>query len=185
MELVYRWADSSPQPGGPAGAAPPAEIVSTLRVVVTAVQTKGGVTTVTLAETLGEQDQGSDTFEVSEKGVFVTRTDAPAADKQGWKHDPPLCVLSLPHKPGNKWIYECRAQPGGLVGVKATKTAHGPEELVVPAGKFTAIRVEHRDIDKDGREALTATFWYAPEVGLVKMVSRDVVQELKSITNKK
>jgi hypothetical protein len=66
------------------------------------------------------------------------------------------------------------------MGGKATNSAHGPEEVLVPAGKYRAIRVEYRGA-KDGKEE-TATFWYAAEVGLVKMVCAGAVQELKSFT---
>jgi hypothetical protein len=179
-EAVYRYrCVVVPPAGGPPGARPPAVADSTVTVVVTAVEQKGGETLVTLAETLDGKDQGSDTFVVSGKGVFNVKTISPGPPEQSWKHDPPICLLSLPHKPGQKWTCDNPAQPGGLVAVKATKTAHGPEEVEVPAGKYTAIRVEHRG------KAGDATFWYAPGVGLVKMVSKDVVQELESFTPRK
>jgi hypothetical protein len=152
--------------------------------VVTAVAKTDAGTVVTLSEKMeGSEYGGTDTFLISEKGLFTTGTSMTGPDIQGersWKIDPPACLLRLPHKDGAQWEYNCPSQPGGLMGGKATKTAHGPEEVIVPAGKYTAIRVEYRGM-KHGQEE-TATFWYAPEVGLVKMVCAGAVQELKSLT---
>jgi hypothetical protein len=102
---------------------------------------------------------------------------------RSWRIDPPACLLKLPHEDGARWKYRVKAQPGGLAGAEATNTAHGPEEVVVPAGKYQAIRVEYRGTRDSKEEA--ATFWYAPGVGLVKMVCEGVLQELKSFTPKK
>ena len=181
-KAVYRHTWSPPAlPGeGPAPGVRPAKQVSTLTVVVTDVEKRVGATAVTLSETFEDKDQGSDTFIVSEKGVFNIQTTSPGPPKQSWKHDPPFCLLSFPHKVGNKWEFDYPAQAGGLVGVKGTKTAHGPEEVVVLAGKYLAIRVEH--IEKNKGVPTPMTFWYAPGVGLVKMVSQDVVRELESFT---
>jgi hypothetical protein len=181
--LVYRWTYKDVIPPGPAGTVRRVEEQeSEITEVVTAVKKTDAGLVITLSQKMeGSEYGGTDTFLLSEKGLFTTGTSLTGPDIKGerrWKIDPPACLLKLPHKAGNKWEYHVKAQPGGLVGGKAMKTAHGPEEVVVPAGKFMAIRVEYRATTK-GKET-TATFWYAPGVGLVKMVDGDTVQELKS-----
>jgi hypothetical protein len=154
-------------------------VESELTEVVTAVKQTDAGTVVTLtSEEAGRETRTTDSFVVSEKGLFTTGLSRVGPGGRSWKIEPPACLLKLPHKAGGSWPYDCPAQAGGLVEVKATRTAHGPEEVVVPAGKYRAIRVEHRG-STNGKPS-TATFWYAPGVGLVKMVTGDTVQELKS-----
>ena len=178
--LVYRYAVNVNVADGPAGAGQGVHVLeSEVTEVVTAVKQADAGTVVTLRrEETGKGKTGTDTYLVSGHGLFTTGTSVVDPFKGSWTFDRPACLLKLPHENGNKWEYDCPAQPGGLVVVKATRTAHGPEEVVVPAGKFTAIRVEHKGTANGKVNA--ATFWYAPEVGLVKMVAEDVVQELKS-----
>jgi hypothetical protein len=98
--------------------------------------------------------QGTLTWEVSDRGLFwVKKNSTPLLTQR-------ICVLKLPHKPGQSWIVE-------VFGHKRTMTAHGPEKVKVPAGEFDAIRVEQRD---ELAPDQNLTHWYAPGVGLVKEV---------------
>jgi len=155
--------------------------------VVTAVErTKAGIVVTVSHHMEGSEFGGTDTFLLSESGLFTTGNSMAGPGIEGersWKINPPACLLKLPHKDGTEWLYHVPAQPGGLMEGKAIKTAHGPEEVAVPAWKYKAIRVENRAGSND-REPV-ATFWYAPDVGLVKMVCDGVVQELESVTTKK
>jgi hypothetical protein len=57
----------------------------------------------------------------------------------------------------------------------------GPEEVVVPAGKYTAVRVD--EAIALGNKKLTCTTWYAEGVGVVKKVHPDKsVQVLRLFT---
>jgi hypothetical protein len=174
--LVYSWTTTDDK-----GGASRNEVAE----VVTAVKPMDAGLVITRSHKLeGSEYAASDTFLLSEKGLFTTGTSMTGpgiSGERGWKFDPPACLLKLPFKDGAKWEYDIPAQPGGLVGVKATNTAFGPEEVTVPAGKYMAIRVEQRSTTTNGTE-VTTTFWYAREVGLVKMANADVVQELKSFT---
>jgi len=176
--LVYSWTNTFDT-----GASARGEVTE----VVTAVKkTDAGLVITRSHKMEGSEFAGSDTFLLSEKGLFTTGASMTGPGVQGersWKIDPPACLLKLPHEGGAKWKYRVEAQPGGLAGAEATNTARGPEEVVVPAGRYQAIRVEHRGT-RDGKET-RATFWYAPGVGLVKMTCEGVVQELKSFTPKK
>src|SRR6266851_326240 len=62
------------------------------------------------------------------------------------KIHPPSHVLKLPHKAGATWETYTGAWPLWT----SEFTAHGPERIEVPAGKFDAIRVEATDAGKLG-----------------------------------
>jgi hypothetical protein len=74
--------------------------------------------------------------------------------------------------------------PAAEGSVKFTYTVSKVEEVEVPAGKFKAIRVE----EKTDALLMSATRWFAPGVGLVKMVTisgkNEQIQVLKSYTSK-
>jgi hypothetical protein len=140
-----------------------AEIVE----VVLSVKEKDGVKTVRI----GHPDEtGKLRFdrlqEVSEQGVFITSI-PPFGPLPA-----PRFKLKLPHKDGQMWDQD---------DVKQTLLAHGPEEVKVPAGNYSAIRVEHRN-KGDSKSAPSRTYWYAPRVGVVKVVQGDLVIEMKSFT---
>lgn len=172
---VYQWTTSDDK-----GRPDQSEVTE----VVTAVQkTDAGLVVTVSQQSEGSEFGSTNTFLQSKMGLFTTGASMTGADIKGelrWKIEPPACLLKLPHKDGAKWEYYVKAQSSGLVGAKATNTAKSTEEVVVPAGKYQAIRVEQCGTT-NGEETAT-TFWYAPEVGLVKMVGGGVVQELKSFT---
>jgi hypothetical protein len=106
------------------------------------------------------------TMEVSEKGVFEQ-----VAFPGGANLRPPVCLLQLPHRDGNKW--ETKTTVLDMIRTE-TRTAHGPELVEVPGGKYKAIRVES-EYAHDGGKARKQTQWYASGIGLVKWVVRDEV----------
>jgi hypothetical protein len=110
---------------------------------------------------------------VSEKGLLRVEWD-------GHPLDPPACRLKLPAEPGVKWEWEHiipRAKDQG------TSTIGKVETIEVPAGKYESVRVE-TTATHNGRR-YTHTIWYAPGVGVVKMVQGDTTQALKSFTQGK
>jgi hypothetical protein len=82
--------------------------------------------------------------------------------------------LKIPIVPGFHWDARPSYQkmiPGPLsatpVGPPSREgTVSGPEEIVVPAGKFQALKVQTHYCD--GCMPLGINSWYAPDVGLVK-----------------
>ena len=44
----------------------------------------------------------------------------------------------------------------------------GVEDIEVPAGKFSAVRVEDEYSFRGGEEKSRETYWFAPNVGVVK-----------------
>jgi hypothetical protein len=146
---------------------------------VTAIEDKDGAKIVTVSE--GQKVAWVDS--VSAKGVYRIQGGET-------KFDPPICQLKLPHKPGDKWDLE-----GGQL--KGTMTVFEREQVEVPAGKYKAIRLElveptpRRGLGGKAPVAPKWTFWYAPDVGLVKVIRTGpsgvpaFVQEMKSFTPSK
>ena len=143
--------------------------------VVTKVEKKDGVFRVTTKQGVAGKDGGTDFVEVSERGLFRP----PAGD-----HEAPMTatLLKLPAKPGDSWVFE-DTRPGQQDS-KLTFTVGKEEVVAVPAGTFKAIGVEVRGVT--GGVKHTTTIWYAPHVGVVKMVSaaggQEHTQVLKSFT---
>lgn len=123
--------------------------------VVTKVEEKDGAKLVTRGRLKRNGDVAElVTWKVAADGLY-------AVESQLFKMDEPQLELKLPHKEGNRWkLYE--KQPD-----YAAYTAHGPEEVNVPAGTFKAIRVVTHTGQSD------QTMWYAPGVGLVKSEKYD------------
>jgi hypothetical protein len=104
------------------------------------------------------------------------------------QYNPPIPLLKLPHKRDAKGDFkttfnrDSKGQKSGMM--TGGMTAHGPEEIEVPAGKYRCIRVEWR-YEVDGANEQCTT-WFAPGVGEVKRVSDDgqnrSVRVLKSFT---
>lgn len=126
---------------------------------ITASEEKDGKTFVTISEgVLGERSTSKHFWAVSNKGIFwIGEVFA--------KADDPVCFLKLPHVSGQKWKADVF-----IDGTKLTTTscsAHGPEQVEVPAGKYQAIRVEETIDLGDGSAPGLARTWYAPGIGKV------------------
>ncbi len=91
----------------------------------------------------------------------------------------PIPFLKLPHKDGETWEAACRTEEEamGVFGEPTiTVRAHGPEEVTVRAGKFSAVRIEVTYVGDQ-----KAIFWFAPGIGEVKVTGLgDRRQELVS-----
>jgi hypothetical protein len=142
--------------------------------VVTAVERKKDETLATIENQLNGLTAATERLSVSDKGVFRTELNKAVVD-------PPFCILKSPHKPGDKWDADSNVRGQQLKVAFATRES---EEVAVPAGKYKAVRV-----DGDGVLAGTATkvtYWFAPDVGIVKLrhvlANGDLVLELKSFT---
>lgn len=108
------------------------------------------------------------------------------ADKDGWyfvtqggtTYDPPARFISADPKPGDTW--ELKYQMSGTE-YEATATVGEPEEVTVPAGKYSAVPVTITFGKPAQRRAYTN--WIVPGVGMVKQVAGGrTTQELKSYT---
>ncbi|QJW93187.1 TapB family protein [Frigoriglobus tundricola] len=140
---------------------------------VTAVEKKENGVVITVGVLVGEKIVPYSKTLVSDKGLFFGTS---GLDEKAFPH----CLLKLPSKSGDEWGWEVAE-----IGRKVTRVTRDGEEVEVPAGKFQTVRVDSEvPIGKQGTQKTTE--WYAPEVGLVKSVTRfggaEDVRTLKSFT---
>lgn len=90
-------------------------------------------------------------------------------ESNGMKADyvPPKQTLKHPLESGDSWQWAGT----GMMNTASTENyvVSGPEEIIVPAGKFNAMKVVS-DVTTAGAKA-TKTYWYGPNVGLVKSIT--------------
>jgi hypothetical protein len=98
---------------------------------------------------------------------------------EGQRIEPPLRFLKLPPKSGDRWDVDSKS---AMETVKGTFTL-GEAEVTVPKGKFKAVTVDTKDMTVGGNK-MEQTWWFVPEVGMVKQVykfaDKEVVLELES-----
>lgn len=82
----------------------------------------------------------------------------------GWKMDPPLVMLKVPFRAGDKWKSDANR-------LEENVTIVGVEQVKVPAGAYESVCVAAKYATNGQKEA--ARFWYAPGVGLVKWATMD------------
>jgi RNA polymerase sigma factor (sigma-70 family) len=142
---------------------------------VTKVDKKGAGFHVTTASEVAPGALLKTVTAVSAKGVYLVEV-------AGKVHAEPLPLLKLPAKAGDSWTVEHQIPAAGPA--QFTSTVSKVEGVKVPAGTFQAIRVEEKT--EQTNPPTTATRWYAPGVGLVKMVASSGTVEhsvvLKSFT---
>lgn len=143
--------------------------------VVKAVETAGGVTTVTV-ESLPSDGKPATTYvvEVSDRGVCVI-------NRKEKQLDPPQWILKLPAKPGTRWEAPMLGREGKPVRTEY-RTISGEEEVETPAGKFKAVRVEVRH-QADGEPYETE--WHAVGWGRVRIQTGKSAVVLKSFSHGK
>lgn len=112
----------------------------------------------------GAKLRRTEVISVSGKGLFRRKMGKTT-------FDPPFCLLRFPHKVGDTWEVKGPPSPGHEAEIKIAITVHDSEQVEVPAGRYTAIRVVWAATN-DGPPARTQ--WYAPHVGIVKSVTVDV-----------
>jgi len=157
---------------------------------------EGGGRTFTLSVTATERDEKSEatviTISQPLKGGKEVRVQKLAVSRRGilWlenssgSYDTPYWLLKAPVRPKEEWAFTTSGP--GIANAKGTMTVAGVEDVQVPAGKFSAVRVEQKvtvigtggvpDFD------FSQTFWYAPDVGLVKWVCGEAGSVLKEFT---
>ena len=116
------------------------------------------------------------TVVVSAGGVFIRGTAKFIFD--------PVCMLKLPVTAGRSWDVR-QAPQEGLMSYEGTMTAGAAEKVEVPAGTFEAVPVRLEVTAKDGRkldQPAVYTWWWAPDVGVVRLKSDTTDRKLKSFT---
>lgn len=144
--------------------------------VVTAAEATGGATIVSTGRRIGDRVTPGEVIAVSADGLAWVGTGAET-------YDPPVRRLRLPIRSGESWAIE---STGPEIHLKGKATVHGPEAVKVPAGEFTAVRVDF-EYTFNGQVRCREQRWYAAGVGEVKSViemapGRPVETVLKKFT---
>jgi hypothetical protein len=91
---------------------------------------------------------------------------------------PPLCFFKLPPQKGADWAVDSEIDGAKIKG----KFTTDEEEVMVPAGKYKTFKVTSKDFTI-GSRALSLTYWFAKDVGVVKyrleVAGVEVVLELE------
>jgi hypothetical protein len=145
--LVYRQGDTDTAPE---------ELVT-----VTKVEEEDDAVLVTVTRKTKDKPAMSSKVRIDRRGVFRLSIGTRPLD-------PPVCLLATPATRGTTWSESIKLSGGETA---TTKYTIGPEEEIeVPAGKFRSIRV---DVDSEiNGEHSAGVEWHAPEVGLVKSVTK-------------
>jgi hypothetical protein len=142
--------------------------------VVRAVEKKGNDVIVSAECERGGKWHPVEKVLVCDRGVFLL-------ERGGSALDPPVCLLKLPHKPGEEWETVTT-----FVGreFRFKHKALDPESVRVPAGQFKALPVvQEMRLTGSEAELLPQTYWYAPGVGCIKSTTDGGLQEvLESFT---
>ena len=144
------------------------------RYMVTDVETNpsGDAMLVTVCEVNGEKQTPYRKMEVSRRGLIWVETLGGAA------FDEPLRMLQCPVVVGDELPY--RTSGRDIPTTEGTMKVVGVEEVEVPAGKFTAVRIEDEYSFSGRGKKNCNTHWFAPGVGLVKWSSGQFESVLKS-----
>lgn len=141
---------------------------------VTATDKHRGLVVVTFSFSF-ERDAASDyRMGASADGVF-------RLPRQGEIPEQPHRLVRLPAKEGDGWAEEPRSEDDDPI----TQYTTGKVEVVeVPAGRFTAVRVDA--VHRANGGTVRVTYWWAAGIGMVKKVAKgpgiDEVRVLKSFT---
>ncbi len=118
---------------------------------VAAVEERDGETFVTV-------NDGQAVWVVSGKGLSIARQGKDT-------YHPPLAILKLDQVGGAGWDVTSETKGSDYKHPHGKFAAHRPEEVKLPTGTYRALRVEGT-----WEGGTKVTFWFAPEVGLVKRV---------------
>lgn len=146
------------------------------------------VNTVTKHEKIGEvmcarletSTAGKDAKVVSNEHVAVTDAAVERHATLGFQPDPPVILLKLPAKKGDKWEIDSKV---GNETIKGTAEVD-EEEVKVKAGTYKTFKVT-TDVTTGGMQ-IKSVCWYAKDVGMVKQdltfAGNEVKLELEEYT---
>jgi hypothetical protein len=126
-------------------------------------------TIVTISEVNGENQKPWRAMAVSRRGLVWLEASGSAFDE-------PIWVLRCPVVVNDELPY--RAFGSGVAVCEGTMKVVGFEEVEVPAGKFSAVRVE--DAFTLGGRKHCWTYWFVQEVGFVRYDFNSTKMVLKS-----
>lgn len=120
-----------------------------------------------LETTVGNQVVSSEVLAVRSDGIYrLAANDVPI--------EPPVPVLKWPIKEGASWPVAARVKDKTIQGTLSI--AASAEKVVTRGGEFACLKVHGENLQL-GNQKLNATYWYAPEVGPVKVTIKLGEQE--------
>jgi hypothetical protein len=138
---------------------------------------KSGTTTVTITSPRQDGSHApNQKLAVSGRGILWLENTAGPFDSPFW-------LLKVPVRQAEEWAFTTSGS--GIANTIGTMKVVRVEDIEVPAGKFTTVRVkEEVQSLVNGKPAggYSQTRWYAPGVGLVKWQCGDAGTVLKSFT---
>lgn len=140
---------------------------------ITKVQECDDNTIITIKHEAADGTICSEILHVCAKGLY-------RVEFAGDKFNPPICLLTLPAKVGQKWTV---ASTNGQSTLAGTGTAEiiAIETVKVPAGGFEAVCVKRCfTLKGDDKEERKSTIWFAQGVGIIKYESGTSVLVLKA-----
>jgi hypothetical protein len=127
--------------------------------VISKVEDKGGAKIVTTEHVLADGKRSPHMVQsISEQGVYLIA-------ERGVAYEEPWLMVKLPHRDGQTWSIKAKR---GTLDFDSTVTAGPFENVRVPAGEFTAARVEVEFWTVVGPRS-KVTYWFAHGVGLIRM----------------
>lgn len=100
---------------------------------------------------------------------------------EGKPATPPVAILKLPPKAGDKWNVESKVDGQTYKGTLSTSM----EVIKVPAGEYKTVKVSGPDMDLNGTK-FSVTYWFSSGVGMVKLQTElsglKAVFELEKVT---
>ena len=105
---------------------------------------------------VNEEVQATEHVGVESGGVYRYRL-------KSMELSPPVCLLKYPVKEGSSWETETKI---GTREITVIGREGGTEEVQVPAGKYQAVSVKIETTVKGNK--VSTTYWFAPDVGIVK-----------------
>jgi hypothetical protein len=139
--------------------------------VVTHVRREGGDVVVSVGyERPGGEVAPIHTMALRGDGLYML-------DEVGKPYDPPVCVLKLPVKVGDRW--EGTSSRPDLGKIRYAKEVREVRKLQTPAGAFQAVGVDSEFVVGAAENAPKDRYWYAPDIGLIQI---EKVRALKSFT---
>jgi hypothetical protein len=139
--------------------------------VVTRVRSKDGAVIVSVENELpGGKLTPLHTMALQADGLYML-------DEVGQPYDPPVCVLKLPLKLGDRW--EGKSSRPDLGGFRYASEVKEIKAIETPAGKFQAIGIDAGWSSRVDQGLRTDRRWYAADVGLLQI---EGVRILKAFT---
>ena len=131
---------------------------------ITKVETVNGLSLALLEGELNGERKTTEHLRQTEAGVFRYRNN-------GADLDPPACLVQYPVKSGAKWQGQFKISAEPVMYFCEAKE----ESVVVPAGKFKAIRIAMHLESKDRKS--TTTYWFVKDLGIVKQTVKQTVED--------